>query len=642
LPLTDIADYGLVWPIWLAWAGIGIMAAAMLLLVAMRRPNLAAWIRLPFLRAPTLRGRLLFGFCCVSMLPILTLPPLLGMNSASYLQDQQVGALEGLVQTVADSIPGMVRRRVDAINGLAAHISADGDFSDPALVDWLLRYHAANTEIVSMWFARPDGHVPVATATRGGTVERWGGPIAGVGVMDYFKAAVEQGGHFVSNVRKGVAAGFDPMVFISAPVGLEGEEPWGYLQAQLNLKRVFGHVVMQDAKAGSEIVITDDQDRIMLSSPRLQFRQFENISAHPLLIAMNQHSGATSFDFAGTIRSSGEQGRYVAAVRQLPKGWRVFAIGSQEPIMRLVTMPLLIGALWVVLTLLLARGFAGLFSDAVAQPLKKLDESLDVFDAERTISIIPQAPSDAPSEVRDVYKKVRDSMRQSRNAYHNMMKALNEGAELKRQLQDISGMPPVPESGVISVVEGEQDHPVADPTSTFRGRMDAVTELPGRELFQEFFEEAWGLGVVAENSLALILLAVGSKNDQTLKAVADALGSTGGRALDLIARIGVHEFAVVLPDTNLTGALAVAERTQVAVRNALKAVCDDRVPEINFGVAAIVPNAAGNPKSFVAVGRRVLQAANKKGDGFIAYADDKGRIRLATKADMIDWGQDVG
>jgi len=137
-------------------------------------------------------------------------------------------------------------------------------------------------------------------------------------------------------------------------------------------------------------------------------------------------------------------------------------------------------------------------------------------------------------------------------------------------------------------------------------------------------------------------LAVGSKNDATLKVVGAALGNTGGRTLDLIARIGVHEFAVVLPDTDLRGALAVADRTQLSVKAALSKISGDRVPEINFGVVAIVPNAQGDAKSFVAVGRRVLKASNKKGDGFIAYADDKGKIRLATKADMVEWDQDVG
>lgn len=651
--LTDIADYGLVWPTWLGWGAAGLMAAAMLLLLAIRQPRVVASLRHFLLRASTLRGRLLVGFSIVAVIPLLTLPPLLGMNSASSMQREQAAALEGLAQTIADSLPGMVTKRVELVKGLATHISAAGDFSDTALVDWLLRHHRANREFVSMWIAKPDGHVPVATAARNGSAERWGGPMAGVGVMDYFQSAVEQGGNYVSTVRKGVSAGFEPMVFISAPIGREGEQPWGYLQAQLDLSKVFGHFVMQDARAGSEILMADSKDRVMLSSPRLQFRKFEDLRGHALYAAMVRQPEATSFAFDGTIRTSGDSGRYVVATRVLPKqGWRVFAVTSQAPVQNLIRLPLLLGALWILLTLLLARGFSGLFGEAVAQPLKKLDESLDIFDAERTISIIPQAPSDAPSEVQDIYKKVRDSMRKSRDSYRNMMRALNEGAELKRQLQEVSGGKVGSDPGAISVIEGEAEQTLINHPSDYHGRMDAVTQLPGRELFWEFFDEAWGLGVVAETSLSLILLAVGSKNDTTLKALADALGDTGGRSLDLLARIDEHEFAVVLPDTNLNGALAVAERTQLSIRDAVAKTCGERMPKMNIGVVSIVPNERGNSKSFVEVGRRVLKASNKNGDGNIAYADEKGKVRLAAtatatatakaKADTIDWDQDVG
>ncbi|MFW2406063.1 MAG: diguanylate cyclase domain-containing protein, partial [Gammaproteobacteria bacterium] len=142
--------------------------------------------------------------------------------------------------------------------------------------------------------------------------------------------------------------------------------------------------------------------------------------------------------------------------------------------------------------------------------------------------------------------------------------------------------------------------------------------------------------------LSLVLLALGSKNEDTLKAVGDALCGKGGRTLDLVARIGVHEFAVVLPDTDLQGALTVANRTQLAVQKVLAKIGGERLPETNFAVVSIVPNSDGNAKSFVDVGRRVLKASNKKGDGFIAYADENGKIRLATNADVVDWDQDFG
>jgi len=637
LPLTDIVEFELVWPAWLALGGLGVMAAAMLLLLVIRQPFIAAYLRRSFLRAPTMRGRLLFGFAFVALIPVVTLPPLIGLNSANRLQNEQVAALETLVQSVAEGIPGMVAKRVSILNGLANHISANGDFSDDALVDWLLRHHENNPEIVSMWVALPDGHVPVATAARNGSAERWGGPIAGVGVMDYFQKSVEQGGHYVSTVRKGVSAGFHPMIFISAPIGNEGEEPFGYLQAQVDLSRVFGFVVMQDARAGSDILMTDTQNRVMLSPARLQFRQFESIDGHPLITAMNRQPEATNFTFYGSIRASGEEERYVVATRELPQGWRVFAVVSQGSVQSVALMPLLLGGLWVLMAVLLARGLAGLYGEAVVSPLKKLDESLDIFDAERTMSMIPMAPADAPSEVRDVYRKVRNSMSKSRDAYHNMMKALNEGAELKRKLREVSGAPLEDDhTKAIAVVEGVADEfeLELELEDTYHGRIDAVTELPGQELFGQFFKEAWTLGVANGSPVSLILVSVGSENDGTLKVVAEALGEIGGRSLDLVARIEMNEFSVVLPETELEGALAVAERTRSAVQAALLKAGPGGMPTLNLGVASILPNASGNSNSFVEVARRVLQASVKNGNGQIAFINKKGQIHLATNTDV--------
>ena len=431
---------------------------------------------------------------------------------------------------------------------------------------------------------------------------------------------------------------------------------------------MFGKFVLQDAAAGREVLITDKQNRVMLSSPRLQFRQFENISGHPLLIAMNQNGVSTSFDFTGAIQMSGEDGHYVVSYRELARGWRVFAVAAQDSTRSLVFMALLLGGLWVVLALLLARGFATLLGAAVAQPLKQLDESLDVFDSERTLSMIPLAPSDAPAEVQDVYRKVRYSMRKSRDAYRNMMRAMNEGAELKQQLREVSGgRLGGTDNDSFGVVEGEVEDPtlaldeafaeneVKDPTlalaetfaegevenpelelvDTYCGRIDTVTELPGQKLFQQFFGDAWKLGIVDEKPLSVILLGVGSSNTVALQGIARALGNIGGRELDFVARIDETQFVAVLPDTDLKGALVVADRMRLSVQGMLVEVDAAQTPRANLGLASIVPNAGGNPQSFVEVVRRVLQAAEKNGNGQIAFISEKGKIHLATNREFV-------
>ena len=116
MPFTEIADFGLAWPTWLALVALGIMSAALAMVMALRQPRVAARARWLFLRAPTLRGRLVVALAFVALIPLLTLPPLVAVYSGSHLQQDKVVSLDALAQSVANSIPAMVSKRAGIIN----------------------------------------------------------------------------------------------------------------------------------------------------------------------------------------------------------------------------------------------------------------------------------------------------------------------------------------------------------------------------------------------------------------------------------------------------------------------------------------------------------------------------------------------
>ena len=182
------------------------------------------------------------------------------------------------------------------------------------------------------------------------------------------------------------------------------------------------------------------------------------------------------------------------------------------------------------------------------------------------------------------------------------------------------------DSGIIEFELTGVDLPKVE--DSYLGRVDAVTQLPGVEAFQEFFHEAWNLGIADGKNLSLIMVGVESTDSDTLRNVAAALGHSGGRTLDFVARTGEKEFTVLLPDTELKGAIMVAGRTKSSVQGALLKIDAERMPKTNFAVCAIQPNADGNAVSFIDVGRRVLHAAHQHGDGDLAYINELGKILL--------------
>jgi diguanylate cyclase (GGDEF)-like protein len=76
--------------------------------------------------------------------------------------------------------------------------------------------------------------------------------------------------------------------------------------------------------------------------------------------------------------------------------------------------------------------------------------------------------------------------------------------------------------------------------------------------------------------------------DECLKQVAHAIAKTILRPADLAARYGGEEFAVLLPNTDESGAAVVAERIRIAVRGLALEHADatNRVVTISAGVSA--------------------------------------------------------
>lgn len=133
--------------------------------------------------------------------------------------------------------------------------------------------------------------------------------------------------------------------------------------------------------------------------------------------------------------------------------------------------------------------------------------------------------------------------------------------------------------------------------------MDGLTGVANRRKFDENILANWRLCFREQRPLSLILVDVDffkryndryghQSGDGCLRSVAQALSEIVRRPYDLVARYGGEEFACVLPSTDLSGAVEIAEKMQERVR-ALgiehSASDVDRVVTISLGVATLTP-----------------------------------------------------
>jgi diguanylate cyclase (GGDEF)-like protein len=165
---------------------------------------------------------------------------------------------------------------------------------------------------------------------------------------------------------------------------------------------------------------------------------------------------------------------------------------------------------------------------------------------------------------------------------------------------------------------------------------DELTGLLNRRGFNTRLEEQFRRSARAEEALAVLLIDIDDfkryndtyghqGGDRAIASVARVVGSMLRRAGDAGARIGGDEFAVLLPKTDMAGAVGVAERIRAAVeRLALKGGEGSRHPvvTVTIGVTSVGLSGGPPPESNVALETGVLLG---RADAALYAAKDAGR-----------------
>ena len=134
---------------------------------------------------------------------------------------------------------------------------------------------------------------------------------------------------------------------------------------------------------------------------------------------------------------------------------------------------------------------------------------------------------------------------------------------------------------------------------------DGLTQIGNRRRFDASINREIRRSARTGEALSLVLLDVDlfksfndryghQEGDRALKAVADVLGRCASRAGDSAYRVGGEEFALLLPNTPLSGALKVAEdiRRQVRALERPHAGNRDGIVTVSLGAAALAADDA--------------------------------------------------
>jgi diguanylate cyclase (GGDEF)-like protein len=172
--------------------------------------------------------------------------------------------------------------------------------------------------------------------------------------------------------------------------------------------------------------------------------------------------------------------------------------------------------------------------------------------------------------------------------------------------------------------------------------IDPLLGIANRRKFDDALGKEWGRARRGRRPVALLMIDLDRfkgyndlyghpAGDDCLKRVADAAGAALHRPGDLLARYGGEELACVLPETDLDGAVVVAESIRARVYEksiAHQGGVDGRVT-VSIGVAAVVPQATLSVEVLIDAADRSLYAAKSAGRNRVVTAVTGPELRRA-------------
>lgn len=168
---------------------------------------------------------------------------------------------------------------------------------------------------------------------------------------------------------------------------------------------------------------------------------------------------------------------------------------------------------------------------------------------------------------------------------------------------------------------------IANRELEYLAAFDELTRVNNRRKFDQVFQAEWQRLIREGQPLSVILCDVDHfkayndtyghpHGDRCLQQIAQAISKVVKRPADYVARYGGEEFVVVLPYTDQSGAVHVAEAIRVEIetlRLPHKTSSVSNYVSLSFGVASLIPNEDVAPALLIEAADQALYIAKGKG-----------------------------
>ncbi len=391
---------------------------------------------------------------------------------------------------------------------------------------------------------------------------------------DYFRIAM-RGITSIEPVRRRLISA-QPAIFAAQPITLESGEVVGVLVARVNLRALFPESIFTDLGPNTDVILVSPEGVVMETYPSGRFAPGHDLSNSPAVARAMTNT-------RGTLLAEGPDGiQRIFAYARLPDSNMHLLVGVEQntvlgPAERatwragltiIVASILILGGLWL----------AG--ERLVVAPVQALADRLIRFghgEIESTTSTV------VITELEPLTKAF-EGMARELTRRETALRSAN------RRLNSLASL-------------------------------DPLTGIANRRSFDAILALQWN----SSSRLSMLILDIDSfklfndhyghkEGDRCIRAVAQTLSSTV-RNSDMVARVGGEEFAVLMPNAELSTATEVAER----LRRAVEGLAIPHIANIlghvtiSVGCASCQPSAELSPSSLYVAADRALYEAKHAG-----------------------------
>lgn len=624
--LGTSADFGVVWPTWIAAGGFGLFCllgfyATVLLLAGKHLPA-----QLRFLQLPSLRGRMLLGYVLVATLPVISLALVLSERTTNERLETTSTILTSQAESIAGIADSLMQRYVNELTDAARIIQPRLTNPDLPVETPMLQVHRMTTGIMSMIAADTSGRVVATTQKAGDTIVASEVHALTNLNEEYFTAPLRTGEPYISGRLEDPAGRFPIAAAIGVPIVDADATVSGVLMGFYDLVGLSRAQSPLADRHGIRTLMLDRTGQIMFASANTGLSIRDNLAGRPMLSAPDRAPGET-FDFVQTAESSGETVRYLGTAYPIRGGWKLILYQPLAQIEDALLDDYGVALVWLAGALLISICLALALANSLSDPLESLAHSVRNFDLNLN-QPTPEPSSDAPRELLTIFDHLRSLDMRLRGTYQQLRKSVHQGEKLRGELIYVIA------TREKEIEQRTEELKVANETLERLSREDSLTGLANRRWFAEFLAGAWQRALRDKTPICILIMDIDDfkafndnyghqKGDTCLKLVANTIRRAVGRASDLVSRYGGEEFIVVLGDTPLEGGLKIAENIRAAVERLgiehTGAKRHGRVT-VSVGVTSTLPTRDTQPDAVLVAADRAMYNAKNDGKNKVAFS----------------------